>query len=134
MDGSSGAARWTAVLVASRGAAVGPGGSVVPHPWPSHPWPSHLWPTHLAQPCPSSIAVASRFVALASPARSYLRSCPPRAVPVRCRPTVWWLCFYCGRCIEFVMLLLTCCSTPCTGTERAQALGDPLSNFNSHQA
>ena len=63
-----------------------------------------------AQPCPASIAVASRFVAYASSARSYLRICPPRAFPVRCRPRVSWLCFCCGRCIEFVMLL-PCCST-----------------------
>jgi hypothetical protein len=68
-----------------------------PHPWPS----LHSAGMPLAQPCPAFIAVASRFVAHASSARSYLRICPRQAVPVRCRPTVWWLCCSCGRCIEF---------------------------------
>ena len=75
--------------------------------WPRAAWgqrhvltaPSqHSAPMPLAQPCPTPTAVASRFGAHASPARSYLRICPPRAVPVRCRPGVSWGSVWLRRC------------------------------------
>lgn len=116
MDASSGFRCSPPGCPALQGMALGPSPLAV----------SHSAPTHLSQPCPSSIAVGSRFVAHASSARSYLRSCPPRAVPVRCRPTVWWFCFYCGRCIEFVMLLLTYSFTPRTSNRPS-----PLHNYST---
>jgi len=87
---AAGPGRWAARLVALPSMGTAPR----PHPAPSQ----HSAPMPLAQPCPASIAVASRFGAHASPARSYLRICPPRAVPVRCRPGVSWGSVWLRRC------------------------------------